>query len=58
MAEKVVIGDATLYLGRCEDVLPEVEFGALVVDPPYGMGYKSNHNSGRKRECWHGSQRW
>ena len=36
MAEKVVIGNATLYHGDCIDVLPLLaEIGALVSDPPY-----------------------
>lgn len=30
------IGDATLYLGRCEDLLQPCE--AIVTDPPYGIG--------------------
>lgn len=45
--QKVVIGDATLYQGDCRLILPGLNFGALVCDPPYGMGYQSNHNSGR-----------
>lgn len=33
------IGDATLYLGDCRDVLPTLGFGyALITDPPYGLG--------------------
>ena len=39
MAEKVVIGNATLYLGDCRDVLPLLpRFAAVVTDPPYGLG--------------------
>lgn len=34
-----VIGNATLYLGDCRDVLPALNtFGAVVTDPPYGLG--------------------
>lgn len=33
------IGDATLYLGMCEDILPTLgRFDAIVTDPPYGIG--------------------
>lgn len=33
-----VIGNATLYLGDCREVLPMVEkVGAIVTDPPYGI---------------------
>lgn len=38
------IGDATLYLGDCREVLPSIpRVGALVCDPPYGIDYKSGH---------------
>jgi DNA modification methylase len=33
------IGDATLYLGDCEELLPSIgSFDACVMDPPYGIG--------------------
>ena len=36
------IGDATLYLGDCRDILPTLgKVDAVVTDPPYGM----NHNT-------------
>jgi site-specific DNA-methyltransferase (adenine-specific)/modification methylase len=43
------IGNATLYLGDCREILPTLEIGALVCDPPYGMAYKSNYNKGIAR---------
>lgn len=42
------IGRATLYLADCRDVLPALSPGVLLTDPPYGMDYRSGHNSGRK----------
>jgi site-specific DNA-methyltransferase (adenine-specific) len=48
------IGDATLYLGDCMDILPQIEQVACVItDPPYGInkdGQKrtTGGNGGRK----------
>ena len=36
---KVVIGDATLYLGDCMSILPTIEkVDAVITDPPYSSG--------------------
>jgi site-specific DNA-methyltransferase (adenine-specific)/modification methylase len=44
---KVVIGDATLYLGDCMDILPTLnKVDAVITDPPYGIG-KINQGGGR-----------
>jgi len=38
MSRIEVIGDATLYLGDCRDVLPGLgRVDAVVTDPPYGL---------------------
>ena len=38
MPERVVIGDAELWLGDCREVLPLLpRFAAVVTDPPYGL---------------------
>jgi len=43
MIQPVIIGDATLYLGNCLEVLPHLQragcVDAIVSDPPYGIGY-------------------
>jgi site-specific DNA-methyltransferase (adenine-specific)/modification methylase len=42
------IGRATLYLGDCREILPTLpKVDAVVTDPPYGIAYKSGHNSSR-----------
>ena len=34
----LVIGDATLYLGDCMDILPTLpKVDAVITDPPYGI---------------------
>lgn len=48
MTGPVTIGRATLYLGDCRDVLPLLARNFRVLtDPPYGMDYRSGHNSSR-----------
>ena len=43
------IGDATLYLGDCLEILPTLDkVDAVVTDPPYGIGEAKKH-SGMKR---------
>lgn len=40
MVEPVIVGDATLYLGDCLDILPALsKVDAVLTDPPYGIGY-------------------
>lgn len=44
MTEPIRIGDATLYLGDCLDILPMLgPVDAVVTDPPFGANYKSGH---------------
>lgn len=42
----VIIGNATLYLGDCREILPTLpKVDAVITDPPYGVGFKyESHN--------------
>ena len=47
MVEPVIIGNATLYLGDCRDILPTLgKVDAVVTDPPYGLGDKLSTTPG------------
>lgn len=46
--EKINIGNATLYLGDCAEILPTLgQFDAVVTDPPYGIGESKGRNKSR-----------
>ena len=52
----VIIGDATLYLGDCREILPTLpKVDACITDPPYGehthANAKSNRGSGSERKA-------
>jgi site-specific DNA-methyltransferase (adenine-specific)/modification methylase len=45
------IGDATLYLGDCMDILPTLDkVDAVITDPPYGIGESSKKVESRQRK--------
>lgn len=55
MAEPVIIGNATLYLGDCREILLTLSAPALVLtDPPFGIGYQSGQ---REAGLWKGGKR-
>jgi site-specific DNA-methyltransferase (adenine-specific)/modification methylase len=46
--DKVIIGNTTLYLGDCAEILPTLgQFDAVVTDPPYGIGESKGRNKSR-----------
>lgn len=48
MVNKVIIGNATLYLGDCREILPTLgSVDAVVTDPPYGIGEAAGKNKSR-----------
>ena len=51
----VIIGNATLYLGDCREILPTLpKVDAVITDPPYGIADKwkggSSHGWGKARD--------
>jgi DNA modification methylase len=50
---KTIIGDATLYLGDCMEVLPTLgKVDAVITDPPYGLGDKWTGGKASTRASW------
>lgn len=54
---KEIIGNATLYLGDCRDILPTLpKVDACITDPPYGIGESNGKN--RSRGSSAGANKW
>ena len=48
--EEVVVGDQTLLLGDCLEILPTLEkVDAIITDPPYGLGDWNNRGTNKNR---------
>src|SRR5688572_17099247 len=55
------IGNATLYLGDCLEILPLLpEVDAVITDPPYGLGEWGKAWAGKcgKSRLWNGTPEW
>jgi len=58
MPEKVVIGNAALYLADCMEVLPTLDrFDAVITDPPYGIGVDVSMHKRSGVMAGHGNRR-
>lgn len=54
---RVTIGDATLYLGDCMDILPTLgKVDAVITDPPYGINANKQTLGKGKKEFARGSE--
>lgn len=54
MSRVEVIGNATLYLGDCREIIPNLQKPDVVVtDPPFGIDYKSGYATD---ELWQGGR--
>lgn len=55
MSRVEVIGNATLYLGDCREILPTLQkVDAVITDPPFGIGYQSGQ---REDGLWKAGKR-
>ncbi|WP_165422647.1 DNA-methyltransferase [Rhizobium ruizarguesonis] len=56
---KEVIGDCTLYLGDCMEVLPTIRsIGAVLTDPPYGLGKRMQGGTWGAKDEMSGFLEW
>lgn len=61
MSRIEVIGNATLYLGDCRDILPTLtKMDAVITDPPYGINFDkaAAKNEGKLGWKFHGDTNW
>ncbi len=61
MNKPITIGNATLYLGDCLEILPTLgKVDAVVTDPPYGIGADeaAANNKGKWGWTYYGESQW
>jgi site-specific DNA-methyltransferase (adenine-specific) len=59
MTNKIIIGDCTLYLGDCREVLPTLpKVDAVITDPPYGINAARTRNSAADGWVDYGCDGW
>jgi len=59
MQTPVIIGNATLYLGDCMEVLPTLpKVDAVITDPPYGINAARTRNSAKAGWVDYGCDGW
>ena len=57
VSREVKIGNATLYLGDCQEILPTLrKVNAVVMDPPYGIGFVRDTSKQKNRRSWRGGR--
>lgn len=55
----VIIGDATLYMGDCQNILPLIgKVDAVITDPPYGIGANKQTLGKGKKDFSRGERDW
>jgi site-specific DNA-methyltransferase (adenine-specific) len=52
--QTVTIGLATLHLGDCRELLPQLAADAVITDPPYGMRWDTDHSRFSRGQNGHG----
>lgn len=66
MSMTIKIGNSTLYLGDCLEVLPTLKAAAVISDPPYGIAHKPQKGRSRpsgsrkmgRSNTWHAESVW
>ena len=59
MSNKIIIGNATLYLGDSLEILPTLsKVDAVITDPPYGIGLGEHAGAKDIRSGYLGKQRY